>query len=258
MSGHPYVAFNGQCTAIIIGPDAYITLETGLMRRKPGPEWCHLTQYPVRVAALLYKYAMCANMRSRTVEKSLQAILSDEKFAYNLEHMMSTPTEEKKAKPAAKTAAAEKPAAKKTTAAKPAAEKPAAKPAAKTAAEKPAAKEAKAPAKAAVEKPKAPAKEAKAAAPAKTPAKAAAAAPTEGGRKGRPPSFDTSAKLKKGATKLEGTVREGTVREALMKAIIAGIGKPVGDVLGVQATDAGHVVKAVDINFAVEAGYVAL
>lgn len=247
----PCVLWDGHRTAIALrvqgAQTVVLTLAEGLQTLRLGPEWSVLPQYPVRVAAVLYKHAMCANIRSRVTEKSLQAILSDEKFAYNLEHMMSTPTEEKKAKPAAKTAA-EKPAAKKTTAAKTAA---AEKPAAKTAA-------AKTPAKAAVEKPKAPAKEAKAAAPAKTPAKAAAAAPAEGGRKGRPPSFDTSAKLKKGATKLEGTVREGTVREALMKAIIAGVGKPVGDVLGVQATDAGHVVKAVDINFAVEAGYVAL
>jgi hypothetical protein len=48
------------------------------------------------------------------------------------------------------------------------------------------------------------------------------------------------------------------VREALMKKIIEFVGKPVGDVLGQEATSAGHVVKAVDVNFAVEAGYVAL
>ncbi|MBU6232139.1 hypothetical protein KGP36_05850 [Patescibacteria group bacterium] len=227
----PCVLWDGRRTAIALRVQGaqmvVLTLSEGLQALRLGPQWRPLPQYPVRVAALLYNSAMCGSIRTRAVEKSLQAILSDPKLAYNLEHMMSTPTEEKKAKPAAK----------KTTATKTAPAKKA---------------------KAAVEKPKAPAKEAKAAAPAKTPAKAAAAAPTEGGRKGRPPSFDTTAKLKKGATKLEGTVREGTVREALMKAIIAGIGKPVGDVLGVQATDAGHVVKAVDINFAVEAGYVAL
>lgn len=238
----PCVLWDGHRTAIALrvqgAQTVVLTLAEGLQTLRLGAEWRPLPQYPVRVAAVLYNANICGSMRSRIVESELRRLLTDEKYAYNLEHMMSTPKEEKKAKPAAKTAAAEKPAAKKTTAAKTAA--------------------AKAPAKAAVENPKAPAKEAKAAAPAKTPAKAAAAAPAEGGRKGRPPSFDTSAKLKKGATKLEGTVREGTVREALMKAIIAGVGKPVGDVLGVQATDAGHVVKAVDINFAVEAGYVAL
>lgn len=246
----PCVLWDGHRTAIALrvqgAQTVVLTLAEGLQTLRLGVEWHPLPQYPVRVAAMLYNANICGSIRSRKVESELRRLLTDEKYAYNLEHMMSTPTEEKKAKPAAKTAA-EKPAAKKTTAKPAAAEKPAAKTAA-----------AKAPAKAAVEKPKAPAKEAKPAAPAKTPAKAAAAAPAEGGRKGRPPSFDTSAKLKKGATKLEGTVREGTVREALMKAIIAGVGKPVGDVLGVQATDAGHVVKAVDINFAVEAGYVAL
>lgn len=242
----PCVLWDGHRTAIALrvqgAQTVVLTLAEGLQTLRLGTEWRPLPQYPVRVAAIIYNANICGSIRSRKVESELRRLLTDEKYAYNLEHMMSTPTEEKKAKPVAKADKNPKPAA------KPAAEKPAVKTSAKQAAA----------AKAAVEKPKAPAKEAKAAAPAKTPAKAAAAAPAEGGRKGRPPSFDTSAKLKKGATKLEGTVREGTVREALMKAIIAGVGKPVGDVLGVQATDAGHVVKAVDINFAVEAGYVAL
>ena len=237
----PYVAFDGVQTALVPSNEGFITLAKGWHDGKPGREWEVLEWCPVLVVAGLYNANICGSIRSTQVEKSLKTLLRDApKSGHNLtlEHTMATKKDaapaadlkgQDKAKAPAKTKEAAAPAAKKTPAAT------------KAVAEKAAAKEAT-----------------KATAPAKTPAKVAKAADAGEGRKGRPSSLDVAAKLKKGATKLEGTVREGTVREALMKVIIGGVGKPLSEVLGVDATGNGHTVKSVDVHFAIEAGYVTL
>lgn len=101
---------------------------------------------------------------------------------------------------------------------------------------------------------KAPAKPA--AAPAKQAAKPAKAEATEG-RRGRPSGLDEAAKIKKGSVDFKEHVRAETVRFALMKAIVDGVGKTIGDVLG-QKIDDDHVIKSVDVRFAIENQYIAI
>ncbi len=238
----PYVVFDGVQTALVPSNAGFITLAGGWHSGKPGREWQVLEWYPVSIAATLYNGAMCGSIRTQQVEKELRHLLRDvPKGCLNLmEHI--TMATKKEAAPAADLKGQDK--------AKEAAKAPA------KAKEAPAAKKTPAATKAVAEKAAA-AKTKAEAAPAKTPAKAAKAADATA-RKGRPSGLDVTAKLKKGATKLEGTVREGTVREALMKVIIGGVGKPLSEVLGVDATGNGHTVKSVDVHFAIEAGYVTL
>lgn len=220
--------FDGIRTCLALRPGVYMTLLGGLQRGKLGAEWAPLPNYPVKLVALLYNKVFCGSMRSSAVEKELRSLLGKDSYDIT-EHIMAT--EKKEAEVKAKAVKGQAPAAKKAAA--------------------PAKASAKAPAAAKEAKP--------AAAPAKTPAKAAKNADAAAtARKGRPGSLDPDAKLKKGATKLEGTVREGTVREALMKKIISGVGGPLSAVLGTDATGEGHTVKAVDVHFAINAGYVSL
>lgn len=241
----PYVVWNGLCTAIVLAGGGYLTLQDGLLAGKPGPEWEVLPWAPVSITAGVYNGVICGKLRTQLVEKSLRTLLGDPaKTGTNITRSTimaraakapadavemkgqdaAAPATEKVAK-AAKAQKAAAPAAKKT---------PAATKAAAAAAEKAATK------------------------PAKQPAKTAKNEDAGEGRKGRPSSLDVSAKLKKGTTKLDGTVREGTVREALMKTIIGGIGSPLEGVLGQDATGQGHIVKSVDVHFAINAGYVTL
>jgi hypothetical protein len=262
----PCVLWDGAGTAIATrmagaGTVVLINIAGDVLQQKTGvvqERYTVLESCPVRVAGMLYNGATSGIIRSRIYQKELTSILANAKFDISLKEHIMTAAKEVKGQPAAKKTAT-KANAKAPTGGKSSFIKDAVK--AKVEAEKaPADKKpaAKGNAKA-VEALKSAAKEAAAKAPAKTPAKAAKAPSAEGGggRKGRPPSFDLEAKVKKGAQKLEGSVREGTVREALMKKILEFVGKPVKEALG-AVVDENHTVKAVDVKFAVDQGYIAL
>lgn len=224
-------ATGGAVKLLVLHADG--RLETYMAKES---DWTPLPEYPVRFAIELYKTRSCAIVQAREAESQLKKLDADRSLVMNLTNfnrLERTMANEKPAKTPADKAAA-KPAA--TKAAKPAAaEKPA------KAAAKPAAA---APAKKAAAKP----------APAKAPAKQAAKAAPAEGRKGRPSSLDPDAKIKKGENKVSDFVRAGSVREALMNAIIES--KTVGEALGKKATKEGHVVKSVDIHFAIQEGYI--
>lgn len=195
-----------------------------------------LSEYPAKRWAELHNQEIEVSILPRSAKRVIQDLLANPNHEYNLNHF----TKEFIMATAAKTAAAKTP---KAGAAAPDAK-------AANAAKAPAAAKtvaAKAPAKTAAAKP--------AAAPAKTAAKAPAAAE---GRKGRPSGLDEAAKLKKGTVDFKEHVRAETVRFALVEAIVAGVGKPVGEVLGVAVNGGSHTVKSVDVRFAVENNYVAL
>lgn len=249
---YPHIGFDGRQTALVLGPKEYIVAGPEYpaalaLTKAASAAFKPLSDYPVLRWIELYTAENLGIMAPQSVKKVLAALAADPQYQYTLanftkENIMATAK-----KTAAATEGAATDAKAKNAAKAPAAEKaaPAAKKAAKPAADK-------APAAA-----KKGAKATEAAAPAKQPAKGAKAPADATARKGRPSGLDEGAKIKKGANDFKEHVRAETVRYALMDAIVGGVGKTIGDVLGTVIDDT-HAVKSVDVRFALDEGYIAV
>lgn len=248
---YPHIGFDGRQTALVLGPKEYIVAGPEYpaalaLTKAASAAFKPLSDYPVLRWIELYTAENLGIMAPQSVKKVLAALAADPQYQYTLANF----TKENIMATAKKTAAATEGAAtdaKAKNAAKAEGKAPAAKkaPATKAAAEKaPATKAAKQPA---AEK-----------APAKQPAKAAKAPAAEGAaRKGRPSGLDEAAKIKKGSVDFKEHVRAETVRYDLMAAIVGGVGKTIGEVLGTVIDDT-HTVKSVDVRFALENQYIAV
>lgn len=247
---YPHIGFDGRQTALVLGPKEYIVAGPEYpaalaLTKAASAAFKPLSDYPVLRWIELYTAENSCIIASQSVKKVLAALAADPQYQYTLANF----TKENIMATAKKTAAATEGAATDAKA-KNAAKAPAAKkaPATKAAAEKaPATKAAKQPAAE-----KTPAKQpAKAAKAAKAPAAEGAA------RKGRPSGLDEAAKIKKGSVDFKEHVRAETVRYDLMAAIVGGVGKTIGEVLGTVIDDT-HTVKSVDVRFALENQYIAV
>lgn len=222
----PCVVFDGAQTALALSRSPkglrVLVLQDGRLHTADVPEgkWAVVPEYPTGLKIALYIDMQGAIMQAREVESLLAKLAKDRSLAFTLTKFDTRELERTMTEKATAAKAAKETKAVKGQAAAPA--KAAGKPATKAAA----------------------------------PAKAKAAdKPAGEARKGRPTSLDVNAKITKGEHKVSDFVREGSVREALMNAIVGS--KTVGEALG-KTLPSGHTVKSVDVNFAIEQGYIAL